>query len=90
MSLNGLTVNHLDPMSKYDRIVQIWFSDQVPQRLKHLCCDNCEWVALIPSGLALDDLEMVILHSITDRRLITRQLLDDGSIVFIGSTERSK
>ncbi len=71
-------------MSKYDRIVQVWFVDQVPQRLKHLCCDNCDWVALVPSGLAWHDLETVIFRSNTDRRLITRQLLDDGSIVFIG------
>ena len=69
-------------MSKQNnQLIQIWFYEQVPQYLRHLCC-NCEWVALIPPDLAVHELEMLFIRSHTDRRPIIRHMLDDGSIMF--------
>jgi hypothetical protein len=72
-------------MNKHrEQAIQVWFYDQVPQRLKDFLCNDSEWVVLIPPGLAWRELETLILRFPAGRSPVRRHTLADGSILFSG------
>ena len=67
-----------------EQIVQVWFYDQAPQRLKHLLRKDSEWVVLIPPGSASGEMETLFLRLHASRNAVCRHTLADGSILFSG------
>jgi hypothetical protein len=65
-------------------IVQVWFYDQAPPRLKHLLRKDSEWVVLIPPGSASGEMETLVLRLHAGRNPVCRHTLADGSILFSG------
>jgi hypothetical protein len=67
-----------------EQIVQVWFYDQAPQRLKHLLRKDSEWVVLIPPSSASGEMEALFLRLHAGRNPVCRHTLADGSILFSG------
>jgi hypothetical protein len=73
----------------YERVINIWLRNQIPESLKALCGDDPEWIALLPPATVCLELESLFLRWETNLAHIKRQTLEDGSVLLSSTGEKS-